>query len=179
MGAPFEGRLVRLRAREPEDEPLLFRWFNDPEVTENLVIRYPLSHAQERQFIESCSNPGYDRASFAVEAINEAKLIGGVDLVNASPENRSASLGIAIGDKEHWDSGYGTDTMITVCRFGFEMMNLRRIELTVYARNERAQHVYEKVGFKVEGRLRDGRYKFGGYEDVIVMGLLEGELVIG
>ena len=29
--APFEGTLVRLRAREPEDESLLFAWFNDPE----------------------------------------------------------------------------------------------------------------------------------------------------
>ncbi len=45
--SPLEGRLIRLRAREPEDEPKLFRWFNDPEVTGNLVIRYPLTHAGE------------------------------------------------------------------------------------------------------------------------------------
>jgi len=177
MKSPFEGRLIRLRAREPEDEPLLFRWINDPEVTENFVIRYPMSHAQERAFIDSCAKPGYERAAFAVETLAEGTLIGGVDLGRTSPENRSASLGIAIGDKSRWDSGYGTDTMITVCRFGFEMMNLHRIELAVYARNARARHVYEKVGFKVEGRLRDGRYKFGEYDDVIVMGLLQRELV--
>lgn len=39
MKSPFEGRLVRLRAREPEDAPLLYRWFNDPEVTEFLAMR--------------------------------------------------------------------------------------------------------------------------------------------
>ncbi|MBK9546256.1 MAG: hypothetical protein IPO51_10525 [Dehalococcoidia bacterium] len=49
---PFEGRLIRLRAREPEDEPSLHEWFNDPEVTEHLALRYPLSHRTEREFIE-------------------------------------------------------------------------------------------------------------------------------
>ncbi len=179
MASPFEGRLVRLRAREPEDEPLLFRWFNDPEVTENLVIRYPLSHAQERQFVERNSSPGYGGANFAVESLEEGRLIGGVDLIHASPENRCAGLGIAIGDKQYWDRGYGTDTMITVCRFGFSQMNLHRIELSVYARNERARRVYERVGFRVEARLRDGRFRSGSYDDVILMSVLEGELVEG
>lgn len=178
MASPLEGKLVRLRAREPEDEPPLFRWFNDPEVTENLVIRYPLTHAGERAFIASSSPVGFFNARFAVETIAEGRLIGGVDLTPASAEHRSAGLGIAIGEKELWDHGYGTDTMRTVCRFGFEEMNLHRIELTVYAPNERAQRVYEKVGFKVEARLRDGRFKLGRYQDVLVMGLLEGELLM-
>ena len=177
--SPFEGRLVRLRAREPGDEPLLYRWFNDREVTQHLTIRYPLSHRQEAEFIERVSAPSYAHVSFAVETLAEGKLIGGCGLEDVSPENRAAELGIAIGDKEHWDGGYGTDTMRTLCRFGFEMMNLHRIELKVYAANERAIHVYEKVGFRLEGRLRDAVYKFGDYQDVIVMGLLEGELQLG
>jgi RimJ/RimL family protein N-acetyltransferase len=176
MQSPFEGRLVRLRAREPEDEPYLYRWFNDPEVTRHLSMRYPLSHAAEHAFIESQKSPGYAHAGFSVETLAEGELIGGVDLLNTSPENRSATLGIAIGDKTRWDGGYGTDTMRTVCRFGFEMMNLHRIALDVYDDNARARHVYEKVGFKVEGCRRQAFYKYGRYWDVIMMGLLEGEL---
>jgi len=179
MQSPFEGRLVRLRAREPEDEPLLYQWFNDPEVTEHLTLRYPLSHAQERAFIERSAEISFQQASFAVEALADGRLLGGVDLVRTSPENRSAILGIALGDKARWDGGYGTDTMRTACRFGFEMMNLHRIQLDVYAGNDRARHVYEKVGFKVEGCLRQAHFKFGRYVDVIVMGLLEGELKLG
>lgn len=176
MNSPFEGRLVRLRAREPEDAPFLYKWFNDPEVTEHLVIRYPLSMKSERDFIESVAKPDYSHAGFAIETIADGRLIGGVDLLKTSPENRSASLGIAIGDKTCWHGGYGTDTMRTVCRFGFEMMNLHRIQLEVYAPNERARRVYEKVGFAVEGRLREALFKYGRYHDVFVMSLLEGEL---
>lgn len=176
MGSPFEGRLVRLRAREPEDEPLLYQWFNDSEVTQHLTIRYPLSHAQEREFIEGASRIGYNHASFGVETIAERRLIGGLELGKVSPENRSALLGIAIGDKKFWDGGYGTDAMRVLCRFGFEMMNLHRIELEVFSENARAAHVYEKVGFRLEGTRRSAVFKSGRYQDVHVMGLLEGEL---
>ncbi|MBK6317992.1 MAG: GNAT family N-acetyltransferase [Dehalococcoidia bacterium] len=172
---PFEGRLIRLRAREPEDEPSLHEWFNDPEVTEHLALRYPLSHRTEREFIESVSDVGYARASFAVET-HDGRMIGGCGLENPSAENRTAVLGIAIGDKHFWDGGFGTDTMRVLCRFGFEMMNLHRIQLDVYGGNLRAIHVYEKVGFRREATKRQAVYKLGRYHHIHIMGLLEGEL---
>ncbi len=173
---PWQGKLVRLRVREPEDEPLLHSWFNDPDVTEHLTMRYPLSHKSEKEFIEAKYNPTYKEAEFGIETLADGCLIGGAGLFNTSPENRSAELGIAIGDKAFWDGGYGTDTMRTLCRFGFDMMNLHRIQLDVYEGNARAQHVYEKVGFQVEAVRRQAHYKFGHYMNVVVMGLLEGEL---
>lgn len=176
MTSPLEGRLVRLRAREPEDEPLLHRWFNDPEVTEHLALRYPVSHQAEREFLEHAAEVSYNQVSLAVETLAEGRMIGGCGLAQTGPENRSATLGIAIGDRAYWDGGYGTDTMRTICRFGFEIMNLHRIELEVYVANERAQHVYERVGFRLEARKREAIYKLGRYQDVLVMGLLEGEL---
>lgn len=176
MDSPFEGRLIRLRAREPEDEPLSYDWFNDPEVTQFLAMRYPVSHQTEREFLESHSQPGYTNASFSIVKKDDGALIGGCGLEGVSAENRSATLGIAIGDKSCWDGGYGTDAMRVLCRFGFEHMNLHRIELDVYARNDRARRVYEKVGFRVEGCRRDAHFKYGKYVDGYVMGLLEGEL---
>lgn len=176
MESPFEGRLVRLRAREPEDEPLLYQWFNDLEVTQHLSLRYPLSHAQEKEFIEASGKIGYGGATFGVETRVESRLIGGVGFERVSPENRNAVLGIAIGDKAFWNGGYGTDAMRVLCRFGFEMMNLHRVELEVFAENARAVHVYEKVGFRIEGTRRQAVFKFGEYQDLHVMGLLEGEL---
>ena len=173
---PFDGRLIRLRAREPEDEPLLYKWFNDPEVTENLALRYPLSHAQEKSFIEHVSAPSFAHANFAIVLKATGELIGGVDLTCAQPENGCASLGIAIGDKARWDGGYGTDAMRTVCRYGFDFMNLHRIELEVFSQNARAIHVYQSIGFVSEGVRREAFFKYGRHTDAVVMGLLHGEL---
>ncbi len=174
----FEGKLIRLRAREPGDEPLLFQWFNDADVTDFLSMRYPLSHAQEREFIDRGSEITYAHATFAVETLAGGKLIGGCDLRTAPPEDRRAELGIALGDKASWDGGYGTDTMQTLCRFGFSEMNLHRIELWVHAENARARHVYEKVGFREEGVRREAFFKHGKYRDMVLMSLLEGELAM-
>jgi RimJ/RimL family protein N-acetyltransferase len=175
IDSPFEGRLIRLRAREPEDEPLLYQWFNDPDVTEHLTVRYPISHKGQREYIEGVSDISYNNVNLAITTL-DGQLIGGCGLEDVSPENRHATLGIAIGDKAFWDGGYGTDAMRTLCRFGFENMNLHRVELEVYANNERGRHVYEKVGFQLEVTKRRAVYKFGEYQDVHIMGLLEGEL---
>jgi RimJ/RimL family protein N-acetyltransferase len=167
---------VRLRSVEMEDAERYFPWINDPDVTEHLQLRYPISRASQRAWTESAST-SYELARFAVEVIEDGAHIGTVDLRPSRPESRCAELGIMIGDKTRWGGGYGTDTMRTVCRFGFEEMNLHRIELDVYEENERAVKVYERVGFKHSGRRREAVYQRGHYQDVILMDLLEGELV--
>lgn len=177
---PLHGRLVRLRALEPEDEPLLYEWFNDPEVTSTGGGHgYPISHAREREWIEEANRPGYEYSHFGIVALDDEKLVGTVSLRQTSPENRSANLGLSIGDKARWNKGYATDAMRVACRFGFEQMNLHRIELSTYAEHAAAIRVYEKVGFKIEVRTRDSGFFGGVYRDGLIMGLLEGELIDG
>lgn len=174
---PLEGKLVRLRAREPEDEPFLWQTINDPEVTRFLMARYPFSHAQEKEWLEAQTKPDYGNLGLSVVTLADDRLIGSVGLHDANAEDRSATLGIVIGDKSCWDGGYGTDAMRLLCRYGFDYMNLHRIELDVYDGNDRARHVYEKVGFKHEATKRDALWKRGRFHDIHVMGLLEGELI--
>ncbi len=173
---PYCGELVRLRARDASDEPLLYAWVNDPAATEYLTIRYPMSHATEHEWIAANHQPGYSTGDFAIETLEEGKLIGNCGLYQASAENRSASVGIMIGDTSYWGRGYGTDSMRTLCRFGFEMMNLHRIDLEVIDGNDRARSIYERVGFVHEGTRRDAIYKGGRYRDIHIMSLLKGEL---
>jgi RimJ/RimL family protein N-acetyltransferase len=79
-----------------------------------------------------------------------------------------------IGEKAYWSKGYGTDAMRTFLRFGFEEMNLNRIDLTVDARNGRAIACYRKCGFVEEARLRQDRYSEGAYHDTLIMAVVRG-----
>lgn len=176
LPSPLEGRLVRLRAREPQDEAPFHSWFNDYAVTEFLAVRYPVSHVVERNMLEREPAMSHQRAAFSVETRAEQVLIGNCELRVPAPENRCGNLGIAIGHPGYRDRGYGTDAMRTLCRFGFAMMNLHRIELTVDATNARARHVYRKVGFVEERLLRDHRFIAGSYRDTVVMSILRNEL---
>lgn len=172
----IEGMLVNLRAREASDLDRMYRWINDREVTRFLGMRYPISLAAEEAWVNNnVSAPGsYGNVRFAIET-KDGVHIGTVNFHQTLPEDRRASLGIMIGEKEYWSKGYGTDAMRTLLRFGFEEMNLHRIELTVHAGNERALACYRKCGFVEEVRLRQHRYAQGAYHDTLWMGILREE----
>jgi RimJ/RimL family protein N-acetyltransferase len=59
-------------------------------------------------------------------------MLGVVDLRDAEPEQGRAEVDIYIGyigDKDHWDGGYGTETLRLMCRYGFTIMRLHLIAL--------------------------------------------------
>jgi RimJ/RimL family protein N-acetyltransferase len=174
--AMIEGKLVRLRAPDMSDLDRYYAWINDREVTRHLIMRYPTSRDAEEAWLQGHANKplSYDHVWFAVDT-KEGAHIGGINFHVVRPENRNARLGIMIGDKNHWSQGYGTDAMLTLLRFGFDEMNLHRIDLTVDAANPRAVRCYQKCGFVEEGRLRDARYTGGQYGDQLIMSILRDE----
>ncbi len=172
----YDGDLIRLRAAEPGDAAFFHRGTNDPEITRGLLLRYPVSMEDETQWINGIRTITFGNAHFVVEVKTDARILGSVGLRGATPEDRTADLGIAIFDKTRWGKGYGSDAVRTACRFGFTEMGLARIELWVFADNDRARRAYEKVGFVHEGTARSRLYKHGRRVDEHLMGLLPGEL---
>ena len=57
--------------------------------------------------------------------------------------------------------------------YGFDRLNLHRIDLGVFAEHKAAVRCYEKAGFKVEGRMREDLFQDGEYKDRLWMGLLD------
>ena len=168
----LDGKLVRLRALEPEDAERAYRWINDREVTQFLMARYPYSLASEKDWAaQAAKTNDFGEVRFAIET-KDGVHIGVCGLHRGRPEDRLADLGIMIGEKEYWSQGYGTDAMLTVLRFAFYQMNLNKVSLGVFEINPRARAVYEKCGFVEEGRGREEYYQDGRYVDVIRMGVL-------
>jgi RimJ/RimL family protein N-acetyltransferase len=161
---------------EPSDAEALWRWNHDPAVVRWMSEDYAQPLAQVRKRIEERPRNAYDKLLYGVEIRTDGKLIGLVSLHGAEPETGCAELDIYLGEKDYWGRGYATDAMRTICRYGFEMMRLHKIMLTVVTENHAARHVYQKVGFVEEGRLRQVFRRDGRWYDMFTMGLLEGEL---
>jgi RimJ/RimL family protein N-acetyltransferase len=172
----LEGKLINLRAPEMDDLERNHRWINDREVTRFLAARYPMSLLAEETWMRETATRrmSYEHVFFAIET-KEGRHIGNTNFFNPSPENRSAEIGIMIGDKEYWSKSYGADALVTLLRFGFDEMNLHRACLNVYAPNERAIACYRKVGFVDEARMRKALYTEGAYHDILWMSVLEDE----
>ena len=115
-----------------------------------------------------------DSYSFALEKLSDGEYIGRCSIIKIDWKNSVAEVGIFLG-RPYWSQGYGTDAMRVLVRFIFNEMNMNKIKLHVFSFNERAKRVYEKIGFKVEGILRQELFREGRYHDVIVMGLLKSE----
>lgn len=171
----LHGQRVSLRAVEAGDLERAYKWINDREVTRYLTARYPLSHADEERWLaRRPTNSLADGVTLAIET-EGGEHIGNLDLHLVSPDDRTAHLGIMIGEKAYWSNGYGSDAIVTLLRFAFEEMNLHKVSLHVFDSNPRAVACYRKCGFQQEARLRDHYYGEGCYRDVLVMGVLREE----
>ena len=172
----IDGRLIRLRALEPEDAERAYRWINDREnVSRYLMARYPYSMSFEKEFMaEATKKNEFSEARFAIET-KDGVHIGMCGLHQARPEDRTAELGIMIGEVEYQSRGYGSDAVLTLVTFGFETMNLNRVSLGTFEFNERAYAVYKKIGFVDEGREREAYYQDGRYWDILRMSVLRRE----
>jgi RimJ/RimL family protein N-acetyltransferase len=173
------GKRIRLRAVEREDVNRFHQWVNDPEVTRGLGLYLPMSFADEENWFNSLAKRDQKEKPLAIEIRKgkEWKLIGNCGVFDVDPVNSSAELGIMIGEKTEWNKGYGSEVMSLLVRHCFETLNLNRVSLKVYTENIRAVRSYEKAGFVLEGRLREAVYKFGKYDDILIMSVLRSEWI--
>ena len=175
MQRPFRiGDAIYLRAIEREDAPPIAAWFNDPEVTRYTTRYRPLSLAEEVKYIESMDGKP-EHVMFAIVERASDTFVGVCGLHGIDSRNRRAELGLAIGEKSHWSRGIGAEATQLLVRYAFESLNLHRVYLTVFVANERAHKLYQRLGFKDEGVLRDDAFVDGKYHDIARMGMLEHE----
>jgi RimJ/RimL family protein N-acetyltransferase len=95
--------------------------------------------------------------------------------MNIDQKNRSAEIGIVIGEKEYWSRGYGREALGMLQEIAFEGLNLHRVYLRHVDFNERGHRAYLAAGFQVEGRLRQANFLQGRYCDDLIMSVLAEE----
>jgi RimJ/RimL family protein N-acetyltransferase len=174
----LKGKLVILRPIQRSDISYFLKWYNDPEVTQYLGMYLPMTEMAEQKYIEELgSSRATTDAQFVIEAIDGDKNIamGSLGLHRINPKDHNATFGIAIGDKQFWSKGYGTEAARLIIRYGFEQLNLHRISSSAWFFNERSLRMHLKVGFREEGRRRENVYKNGAYHDEVMFGLLKEE----
>jgi [ribosomal protein S5]-alanine N-acetyltransferase len=150
-------------------------WLNDPDVTRYMESGTFPTTMQDLETFYAEVTGSRSQVIFAITDSESGRHIGNVKLGPIQWVHRRASLGILIGDKTYWGKGVGTEAMRLGIEYGFQKVNLRRIDLTVFAKHEFAVRLYGRLGFKVEGRLREHVFRDGQYQDMLHMGLLSSE----
>ena len=158
-----------------EDAEHWAKWFNDLEVTIPLgdEAYTPTSLEGEQEAVRDILKN--NRHIFSIIDLETDQTIGRCMFFNIDAINRSAMLGIVIGEKGHWDQGYGQEAISLLLDYGFNLLNLHNVMLGTFSFNERAIRCYEKVGFKLIGRRREARIIAGEKYDLVLMDILAGQ----
>lgn len=166
----YQSEHIRLRALERDDLMRCADFDNDYETMRGAYsgMLYPSSLEDENRFLDGQTSYTRGEYQFALET-SDGVLIGRCGFTRIDWKNRTAELGVLIGDKKYRGQGLGTEAIGLLCHFGFNELNLHKVKASVFDFNMPALKCYEKCGFQREGALRDELFREGKYHDVILM----------
>jgi RimJ/RimL family protein N-acetyltransferase len=170
------GSTVGLSAMRMDDVPTIARWNQDLEFTARIGTpgeAHTLEMRQDAFNRNSKFRP--DGAEFTVIELAGGRLIGFGGLHDIT-RAMAATLFVGIGEPTARGKGFGTEATRLICEYGFFFRNLHNIKVEVHEYNEVARRVYERLGFKIVGRLRGANLLNNRRYDEIIMDLLRSEL---
>ncbi len=169
-------RLI-LRPLDPSDADAIFHIQSDPDVT-----RYLGRDA------DTTMEPTLRRLQLVFDGIREHSgirwgivrrddptvLMGTVGFWKWNKPHFYAEIGYELGSA-FWRKGYMTEAIRAALRFGFDHMELHRVEANIDPENKGSRRVVEKLGFAQEAVLRQNWFYDGKFTDSIIYGILNNE----
>lgn len=125
-------------------------------------------------FLRAAEKEAYEHTSFKAGIWRHGTLIGCIDLHGIDWPNGNARIGYWL-DKEHSGHGIMTRAVRVLVEYAFEALDLHRVEIHVATSNHRSRRIPERLGFTLEGVLRQVQRVRGDYYDHALYSLLRDE----
>lgn len=113
-------------------------------------------------------------APWGIEYKENGKLIGTIDFVSWQVEDHVAEIGYVLAP-EYWGKGIMTEAANEVIAFGFNKMDVVRIQAKCFVENHGSARVMEKIGMSLEGIMRKGMFIKGKHQDLSIYSILQEE----
>lgn len=157
------------------DCALFTEWESDPDVTKYFTMNDEKSYeAVVTDFI----NDSHDltKKQFSIISKDLNKPVGRVILTRINPREDSLDLTrIYIADPSMRNNGLGEEALRVILEYCFINLHAERVTIDHVEGNDRAAHLYHKLGFRDEGIMRHAGKKNGKYIDLYLMSMLRSE----
>jgi RimJ/RimL family protein N-acetyltransferase len=176
MPDTWSGDKVRLRAWEPADWQAEQRWSRDWEGQRtDYRVQFPRSdRAIEQQAKDfALERPEGDKVKLVV-ALLDGTAIGVLTTDNCSQVDGRFSYGVYI-EPEQRRHGYAAEAIVLLLRYYFDELRYQKANAVVFDFNEASARLQEKLGFRLEGRLRSMHYTNGAFCDELCYGITVAE----
>ena len=164
----MDAQEVEIRGAEPGDYAALQVLHAQPGVIQG-TLQVPLT--SQEVWRKRCLEPS-ENVRFIVACL-EGRIVGSAALAIplAARRRHVAELGLCVHDA--WlRRGVGSSLLRALLDLADRWLNLSRVELTVFTDNAPAIALYEKFGFRREGRLERYAFRNGVFADVFAMARL-------
>ena len=174
MGNPMESDLIRLRALEPEDVNILYRWENDTETWKVSNTIAPFSKHVLRKFIAEQQRDIYEtrQLRLIIESKADGKPVGAIDLFDLDPYNCRAGVGILIYDKNDQGQGYASHAVSLLIRYCFQVLTLNQLYCNTPTQNLRSLALFKSKGFTISGLKKEWTRTTSDWQDEYMLQLL-------
>jgi diamine N-acetyltransferase len=170
------GENLLLRAPEPADIDIIFRWENDMRIWQISNTLVPYSRFAVEQFVLNTDNDIFSTKQLRLmidlhSAQPDTATVGIIDLFDFDPHHKRAGVGILI-DEGSRQKGFATEAMKLLINYGFNTLNLHQLYCTIEQDNLESIRLFTRVGFSNCGHKREWLYRNGQWTDVYMFQLL-------
>jgi [ribosomal protein S5]-alanine N-acetyltransferase len=169
---------LKIRPLGKRDADALFEIKSDPEVTTKYCLEPDKSIDETRIWVDKRLEDYAKRdVTYWVFVLkNGDRTIGGCCFWNFDPTLRCAEIGYEL-HRAYWNKGFTSEALPAILTYGFTDMDLHRIEALPLAFNGPSVKLLIKLGFKLEGTIRERVFFRGRFVDQLIFGLLKDEWI--
>jgi ribosomal-protein-alanine N-acetyltransferase len=169
----IETERLRLRKFHKDDAAAIYDYASNEQVTKYVLWETHQSIKDSEAFLAFALNKYDERdvSPWAIELKRNERMIGTVDFVWWKPKDKTAELGYVLSEP-YWGQGIMTEAVNALVEFGFNNMELERIQAKCIAENLSSARVMEKAGLIYEGTHRRAIYVKGAHRDFKVYAII-------
>jgi diamine N-acetyltransferase len=163
----LKGKIVFLRALEPEDLDFIYEIENDETIWNVSNTNTPYSKFLIRQYLENAHQDIFEakQLRLAICKNETSEAIGLIDLFDFDPNNNRAGIGIIIKENQERNSGYGTDSLGLLIDYSFSKLNMHQLFANINPQNSASVNLFTKFGFRKIGTKKHWNLVNGTYQD--------------
>jgi diamine N-acetyltransferase len=168
---------VKLRALEPEDIELLYRWENDKSIWHISNTQVPFSRYILSKYLETSHLDIYQtkQLRLMIDVSGEEfplTTIGAIDLFDFEPFHLRAGIGILISEKEFRGKGFADLALMELITYAFESLQLNQLYCNIEINNTASINLFHKHGFSDIGIKKNWNKTLTGYTDELMLQLI-------
>ncbi len=146
---------ITLRAIEPEDLEIFYRWENDTSLWNIGSAVEPYSRFLLKKYIAQAEQTIYEKRQLRLMIVrnSDQKPIGAIDLYDFEPHHSRADIGVLI-DKIFQQQGFASETLKLITDYAFNFLNINQLYAQIPSTNKACQKLFAKNNFEKSATLR-------------------------